>query len=512
LSIRSPIVALHHYQEVFLQRFFYDDEGLEPAPDGLPVFLVLPQFTTDQARALVGNFPVIAGDELDQLPNLIDERVDAKPGSGFTPMRITELVKWLDEPEHISDQRLPLALSASARDIARNPGDARIRRVRGPAGSGKSMALASRAVALAATRKDVLVVSYNMTLGHYLHDLCARAARQQGVRRWKQAVSFTHFSGMLSELTKQQRLTRESGDIDTWTAWAIDELAKAYRAPDHQLPTYDAILVDEGQDFELPWWQFLRSSVLRPGGEMLLAADRTQNLYQRSGWTDSSIEGAGFSGPWRELKGSHRMPLDLVPIAAEFARTFLPDAGRDLPSTEQDHPGLADAHAPTMRRWINTSQRNVIDQAAHEVRRLISRVEGLSPSDIALLADHAPGETIMRALREHRIDTVAMFTEVDGERRKRLKSSFWAGTPGVKGCTIHSFKGWESRAVVVVSTNALFVELYIALTRVKFAPGRSAYITVINAVDELAPFKARFEREVLPSEVPSLAGQATIDI
>ena len=33
-----------------------------------------------------------------------------------------------------------------------------------------------------------------------------------------------------------------------------------------------------------------------------------------------------------------------------------------------------------------------------------------------------------------------------------------------------------------------------------------------NAVDEQAAFKARFEREVLPSEVPALAGQATIDI
>lgn len=36
--------------------------------------------------------------------------------------------------------------------------------------------------------------------------------------------------------------------------------------------------------------------------------------------------------------------------------------------------------------------------------------------------------------------------EVDRTRRKKR---FWPDAPGVKGCTIHSFKGWETPALVM---------------------------------------------------------------
>jgi hypothetical protein len=56
------------------------------------------------------------------------------------------------------------------------------------------------------------------------------------------------------------------------------------------------------------------------------------------------------------------------------------------------------------------------------------------------------------------------------------------------------------------------LQLYIAMTRVKAAPSRPAYLTVVNAVDSLRDFKPRFEREILPSEVPALGGQRTLDL
>ena len=41
---------------------------------------------------------------------------------------------------------------------------------------------------------------------------------------------------------------------------------------------YDAILLDEGQDFNPLWWKALRL-VLKEGGEMVMAADVTQDIY-----------------------------------------------------------------------------------------------------------------------------------------------------------------------------------------------------------------------------------------
>ena len=501
----SPKSQLVSYEKTFRERFFVDFAGAWLPHQGLRVLLVLPRFSRDEAVQLLGGFPLVVEQELAHLAQQLSEASDAR----LEPDRIAELLRWLDEPENVSDQRLPLALSGQAQEVALNRREVQFRRVRGPAGSGKSLALASRAIEIASQRKEVLVVTYNITLGHYLHDLCSRAARQKKVSRWRNAVSFIHFHGMLKELL-EQRGERPTGE--DWESWAIAVLRSAYAEPGHGLPTFDAILVDEGQDFESEWWVFLRSHVLRPGGEMLLVADRTQNLFHRSDWAESGTAGGGFSGPWVELKGTYRMPVDLIPIVREFAERYLPEQGRDLPSIELDHPGLQDAHEPTIRRWQNVADVDVIEAAADEVIRLSTQVDGLSPSDVVLLADHEVGVAVMAELRARGNDVLSLFTENDGDARRRLKRAFWACSPGIKGCSVHSFKGWESRAIVCVPSVMGEVPLYIAMTRVKAAPSRPACLSVINGVDSLRNFKPRFEREILASEVPALAGQSTLDV
>ena len=44
------------------------------------------------------------------------------------------------------------------------------------------------------------------------------------------------------------------------------------------------------------------------------------------------------------------------------------------------------------------------------------------------------------------------------------------------------------------------------------APSRPACISVINAVDSSRSFRMQFEREVLPREMPALAGLSTFDV
>ena len=501
----SPKEQVNAYEETFGERFFVDYADTWVPDKGLRVLLVLPRFSRDEASKLLGAFPLVVGDDLADLA----KELTASPDAALEPGGVEELLRWMDEPENVGDQRLPLVLSAQAREVASNPREVRFRRVRGPAGSGKSLALASRAIELASRRKEVLVVTFNITLVHYLHDLCSRGARHKKVFHWKNAVSFTHFHGMLKQLVRQRGEKPNGGE---WDSATIRMLSNAYSEPGHNLPVFDAILVDEGQDFEGEWWAFLKEHMLRPGGEMLLVADKTQNLYHRSNWTESGTAGGGFSGPWFELIGTYRMPVDLIPIAREFAERYLPEQGRDLPTIERDHPVLGDAHEPTIRRWSNVADVDVVEAAADEVMRLTSDVDRLSPSDVVLLAGHNVGVAIMTELRARGNDVLSMFTPNDGYERRQLKWAFWAGTPGIKGCTVHSFKGWESRAIVHVPSKMGELALYIAMTRVKAAPSRPSCISVINAVDSLRGFKERFDREVFASEVPALAGQATLDV
>lgn len=501
----SPVKQVCAYEETFRDRFFVDHTGAWLPVAGLRVLLVLPRFDDEQAKRLLGTFPLASGPDLTNLP----ARLEAEAGPELPSDRVAELLRWLDEPENVSDQRLPLALSREAQAIADNANATKVRRVRGPAGSGKSLALASRAIVLAGERKSVLVVTFNITLMHYLHDLCARAARQRRTPTWQNAVSFTHFHGLLRELMLQ--IGGQAPEGTAWEPWAMETLAAAY-GDGTPLPTYDAILVDEGQDFERDWWIFLRTHLLKPDGEMLLVADRTQNLFDRANWTEASIVGGGFSGPWSELKGTYRMPVDLVPIVREYAERYLPAAELDLPTVEPDHPALAEAHATTQRQWHNAAPGDVVEVAADQIIALISNNKGLSPSDIVLLTDHEVGMQIVQELRDRGCDAFSVFAPAGSDARRRLKRAFWAGSPGVKGCTVHSFKGWESRAVVCVPSTRGELQLYIAMTRIKAAPSRPAFMTVVNAVEQFADFKTSFEREITVQEVAALGGQRALEL
>ena len=506
VGIQSPRIKVAAYQEIFQERFFSASQGHSGIRNSVRALLVLPQFSAKEASELFGNYPVIGTEDLATLA----ERLEGEVELSLDPFRYRELLYWLDEPEFVGDQRLPLPLSRQAREVAENPRKVESRRVRGPAGSGKSLALASRAIVLASHGKSLLIVTYNITLSHYLRDLCSRSARERGVRNWKQSISFVHFHELLRELWIQRG--RPVLDSDEWDVGVINHLGNEYSRPAHDLPTFDAILIDEGQDFEREWWQFIRANLLKPDGEMLLVADRTQNLYDRSNWTSEGISGGGFSGPWLELKGTYRMPVDLIPIAAEFGSRYLPDDDRDLPTIEGDHPAGSEAHKPTVRRWVNVDTHDTVRVAADEVEALFRSREGLSPSDIVLLADHDVGEQVMSELQERGNDVISVFTTAPGDFRQGRKRAFWGGSPGIKGCTIHSFKGWESRAVVCIPPGNSPRSLYIAMTRVKANPSRRALLTIVNPNPGFNPFKARFEREVTASEVPELLGQEALEI
>jgi len=102
----------------------------------------------------------------------------------MTPAVADELRRWLVEPLHARDQRTAIRLDSDQRRLAESRTASGYRRLRGPAGSGKSLVLAARAASLATAGKDVLVVSYNHTLTNYLGDLAVRAGARRTAITW----------------------------------------------------------------------------------------------------------------------------------------------------------------------------------------------------------------------------------------------------------------------------------------------------------------------------------------
>ena len=74
----------------------------------------------------------------------------------------------------------------------------------------------------------------------------------------------------------------------------------------------------------------------------------------------------------------------------------------------------------------------------------------LSPSDVVFMCEtHEQGLTavkLIEAANGYSVHHVFGGSTAEKQRRKRR---FWPDAPGVRGCTVDSFKGWESRAVVL---------------------------------------------------------------
>lgn len=498
----QPRYQAYRYRSTIFDQFFALPDDISTLTQTVRSIVVFPNHSTDDARKLFAvpqvtdaeqTVQVWGGDALRQCAD------DIVRGTGCplpSPPSMLRLRRELVVPEVAAD--LPeVRLSDDARNIANNPSNARRRRVRGPAGCGKSFGLAARAARLAAERKSVLVLTFNSTLANYLSTLATTRCRELGAN--PTLITCTNFHAFCHRVVDDaERLgtTTTAPDDMPWFDADVVRAEQAFEAGFGR--RYDAVLIDEGQDFTLGWWNLLRRHVVDLEGEMLLVADPTQDVYDQRAWTDEEqMLGAGFSGPWTELKGSYRMPSDLVPYANAFAERYL-DGERLAGVVPADNPARSGDVVATRRRWENVGLAGELGPAiGREVVRLLAEDPELRPHDIAFLCEHHDvGLEAVRVIEAagHPVHHIFATKPDDRSRRKRR---FWPDAPGVKGCTVHSFKGWETPALVMgVGRDERSRRLaYVAMTRVRVGHAdRPAYLSVINSDLTIAGFESTFER------------------
>lgn len=435
----------------------------------------------------------------------------------MSPALADDLRGWLVEPDFARSQRRPLTLDKTQRSLADSRTDSGYRRIRGPAGSGKSLVLAARAAKLASEGKTVLIVTFNMTLWHYLRDLVARAATSKG---WLARVTFAHFHEWCKDvcieagfedayaelmrpvakimdlkLDPKEEARRLRPILPLIMDVALPELAKR-ASPSDRTGKYDAVFVDEGQDYLPLWWNALRG-ICRPDGEMLLVADATQDVYGTArNWTEAAMSGAGFpGGRWAQLSVGYRLPPDALRMAQEFARRFLPSETRDIPEIDQGTLELF----PSDLHWIQCRDQDAMRHCVSAVLAMMRKtgVAGTANADITFLANDIDfGKQVVTELATYRVNAAHTF-ERDKRKQNRLKMAFYLGDARIKATTFHSFKGWETRLIVVHVRRAVGAEglaaIYAALTRLKRNEAGS-HLTVVCSAPELAEFGASWPK------------------
>lgn len=419
-----------------------------------------------------------------------------------------DLRSWLVEPDFSATQRQPLELDRNQLSFVKTRTTSGYRRIKGPAGSGKSLVLAAKAAELLGEGKEVLVVTYNITLLHYLMDIAVRWPASSGKTR--KDVTWLNFHHWCKRVCQESDHEEEYKNLwrDQPGGMSLSNPSEnddANVVLNSKLPIlvssiidknqggvqqFDAVLVDEGQDFLPSWWNVLRK-VCRKDGEMLLVADATQDIYGTAkSWTDEAMTGAGFpGGRWAELKISYRLPPTALEYARAFAEQFLPADTVDLPEAAQ---GELDIY-PCKLRWVNTDTNQALKVCKEELFSIVPNADPalLAIPDITFLTGSQKfGRDIVAEVGIKGVKAVHTFGKDSKDSRKR-KMGFYMGDSRIKATTLHSFKGWESRAIVLfigpsIDRKSLAL-IYSGLTRLK-RHTESSYLTVVSCAQELIDF------------------------
>lgn len=361
------------------------------------------------------------------------------------------------------------------------------RRVKGPAGSGKSLALAGRAARLACKGKHVLVSSYNIALLNYLSDLVG-----QFINPLPPQITLEHFHSWCKYVCESTGYEDDYYKLWDYSSeerlnYRMAELVSdIYDNPSNNsnVPRYDAILVDEGHDFRILWWQTLRKAVVQ-GGEMLLVADKTQNIHDTAqAWTDQAMSDCGFTGPWFTLSESYRLPARIIPILKDLLERFPYDGEINIPPPKaSEQTDLFDEF-----RWVQVPQwKSPVDVCIEEIERLHND-PGI-PS-VTFLSEKNIGMPLVNEFKQRGKDIFSTHSENWGVSRA-AKLNLRPGCAEIVATTVDSFKGWETPHLVVyvnrINSDRDRSLFYTALSRLKKHP-KGCALTVVSSCPALEQF------------------------
>ncbi len=412
---------------------------------------------------------------------LSKEEMDAIRYHLFPEVRISAEFK---QPVPYQDQLLLSLHDIKAMDLhqenlAKQIGD-KNRLIRGVAGSGKTLILASRAKLLAKEQPDwkILILCYNISLARNIEQIVFHMMNEpdnlfdfdfsgaQKVKEKKHHISVRNFHSWL-----KNDLKIKEKELPT--------VLEKIKNGEAILPTYDAILIDEGQDFESSWFELV-SSLLNPETKsLLLVEDRAQSIYKRKRSYLQDM-GLSFQGRSKVLSINYRNTAQVVKFAWDFYRTHSSLKNKVV---TRDFEGEIIAPQSTRRKGIEPAiiKTDHFYQEASLVARQIKKLnkeKHVPFSEMLILYRIKKSfntsyiDILKRELQKEQID---YFWLTENSESKR---SFEKDDNRVKISTIDSSKGLDFQAVFIVNVDNMpfaleeDVErevslLYIGMTRAK---------------------------------------------
>jgi ATP:corrinoid adenosyltransferase len=300
--------------------------------------------------------------------------------------------------------------------------------ITGCAGSGKTMMAIEKARRLAHEGYRVLLTCFNKNLAQWM------AAQLEG-----EGVETRHFQSVCARLAEKAGVELTKGenesDQDFFARFPDALLAASEALPDNR---FDAIIVDEGQDFEETWWVALMSLLEHPDDSVLyIFYDDNQRIYTRHA----------------------EFPIQDEP----FKLT------RSCRNTKQIHDAV-------MLFYDSGSPPESIGPDGETVKQIVVPERGSERAEVERYIDELVTEQHVRP------EDIALLTRKNRERsawKHPPSRGSWAATwelaearGKVLVSTIHSFKGLERPVVVVCELEEVDLHedaelLYVAFSRAR---------------------------------------------
>ena len=271
-------------------------------------------------------------------------------------------------------------------------------RVKGVFGSGKTTVLVARAVHVykrlcqSKPSPKILILTFNLTLKNFIHDKIMQVPQEFAIQDFVIINYHQFINAELNNMGIDIKIPNEIDPLETSAYLDSNYYSNEKLFAEHKdrIKPYDAILIDEIQDYKRSWMNIVKDSFLAQDGEYIIFGDVKQNIYGNP--TENKDVITNIPARPTYLKHCYRSDSKIRDLAMEFQKVRFGDKYElDDFNDEKEYGLFANMEKPGYINYIHLSNTQIITTLYTIIREnILNKVNNVAPNDITVLGYTTP--------------------------------------------------------------------------------------------------------------------------